>query len=468
MSDSGAAATGHRPILPLPLSVGLVACAFAIGSSRVSAAASLVFLLVVLVFVCWRLSAFSPVSSITWILAYLALSTVGRGLSLIALHQPGAPIYSLLGGGSYLAEAIKMSVQDNLIGMAAFSLGVRVVRSRNREGSMRVPTMNASGLAPWIVLGAATLALPVQGWLSATTEPTEGGAFILDLPGYAALGILTALTAALFAGRRIRLTLWTFLMAYAVVRLFLIGSKFGVLAVVVAVIVGSTVSGRGKALPRLIRTTARFGLPIAALVVFSVPVLSGSSESAPLSQRLQVGADALVSRSYSLDAEMASREWLRQRGNDYLLGSSFASIAYSWVPRQLWPEKPKSFSDSFGQDMFGFSPQSGIRFFSPSYTGEWLLNFSYPGIIVGWMLFGYAARRSDLVADLGLRAVFVIVMTHMIEGSLVAQFWLAAPLVFGALLLTSRRPSSTPPSRPGSPLSEVPALALGRPEVAER
>ena len=118
--------------------------------------------------------------------------------------------------------------------------------------------------------------------------------------------------------------------------------------------------------------------------------------------------------------------------------------------------------------MFGFSPQSGIRFFSPSYTGEWLLNFSYPGIIVGWMLFGYAARRSDLVADLGLRAVFVIVMTHMIEGSLVAQFWLAAPLVFGALLLTSRRPSSTPPSRPGSPLSEVPALALGRPEVAER
>jgi hypothetical protein len=418
---------------------------------RVSTTGQLGLLGAAQLWACWRFSRFSLSSSTTWVIGYWFLSTVGRGYSLIHLHQGDAAIYRLLGSGSVLARQIEQSVQHELLALTFLALGIGLLRRRSGPQPALLIALQPRWPLSWALTVLSFAALPFQVDLHDRAAPTAGGTFVIDLPGYAATGLLVAIVAKVAGGRRPPMVLTAVLATYVAIKLALVGSKIGLLAVGVAVIVGAAATTNPDFLTSFIRRFAWVGVLIAGLLVFSIPVLGTSpSQRVTFEERIRVGADALISRSYGLDAEMASQVWLDKTQGGYLGGSSLYSIVYSWVPRQLWPDKPKAFSEWFGENIFSFSPQSGDRFFSPSYTGEWLLNFGVPGVAIGWLLFGLGLSACDRIQDLGVRVTVLLGLTHLVEGSLVTQFWLAAPFVIGAILV---RPSTAPGVRQKQPVA---------------
>jgi hypothetical protein len=216
------------------------------------------------------------------------------------------------------------------------------------------------------------------------------------------------------------------------------------LAAVAGLAVGFAVSsGERQRSSRILRMAAVTLVSVlVALLVFAASIPSNGGGAGALGE-FGKGASAVVSRSYGIDSLMVSNYYLNT-GGERLNGDSLTDVLTSWIPRALWPEKPLSFSQQFGEEVFYFSPLAGESFFAPSYPGEWLLNFGTIGLLVGWLLLGILLGRVDSMPSIPHRVLWLTVCVHVIEGSLVAQFWLAVPFLLGGYLVAEAEPEPVP------------------------
>ncbi|MCW2600011.1 MAG: hypothetical protein JWM02_1840 [Frankiales bacterium] len=388
------------------------------------------------------------VSARTWVVGYLVVQFPIRGLFLLTAPKERPPIYAEFSPGVGLEGALGQALLQSLIGLGVLTAAYLLALPR---GVASRPVISAAGIRTWrvlVLLGVAGLLLPLEIH-SAGGGFAVGGGFMLSLPGLMASGAAAAVCYAFVQAPRQHLITLVPALAYTAARVSLLGSKMAVLACVVAFVIGLT--GRAQT-RRPGRSHAFAGLAVilvGGLVgTYIFALASGGNRKQGVVDSVSGGVSAAISRSYGVDALMASNAHL-EAGAAQLHGSTFVELAYSWVPRALWPEKPKSFSIRFGEDVFSFSPSAGKEFFAPSYSGEWVLNFGTIGLLVGWMLFGLALGRVDAIPSLAHRTLWLVSMVHLVEGSLVAQFWLAAPFVAGGywVLRRQQRASGPVPAR---------------------
>jgi hypothetical protein len=321
-----------------------------------------------------------------------------------------------------LESALSRSLVQSLLGLGALTVAYLLARGRTAQPLVVLVETRLPRFYGLLLL--ATTLLPLES--KATT-----GSFIVSLPGLAASGAAAAVCYAFVLAPRRHLLPVLLALAFTGLRVVLLGSKLAVLSCLVAFLVGVVARGHrgGHGALRAVRGTVMVvAVAVVALYVFAVA--GGRDRQHGLQTTLSGGLNAAVSRSYGADAVMASNAYL-DNGGKQLHGSTFVEIAYSWVPRSLWPEKPRSFSIRYGEDVFSFSPSAGQEFFAPSYSGEWILNFGAVGLLVGWLLFGLLLGRIDSMPSMAHRMLWLASAVHLVEGSVVAQLWLAAPFIVG-------------------------------------
>lgn len=382
------------------------------------------------------------VSARTWVVGYLIVQFPVRGMFLLSAPKERPPIYAETSPGLGLEAALGRALLQSLVGLGVLALVYLLVRPRASE---RRPLTFAADLRPpqaYGLLAVGGLLLLLEAGSSGDTG--SGGGFIVSLPGLMASGAAAAVCYAFVQAPRRYLLLFAVAVAYTTARVAMLGSKMAVLAALAAFVISLT--GRAKR-ERPGRSHVVRGLAVllvAGLVgTYVFAVASGRSQDKGFVETLSEGAAAAVSRSYGADALMASNAYL-EGGADQLHGETLVEIAYSWVPRAVWPEKPKSFSIRFGEDVFSFSPLAGHSFFAPSYSGEWVLNFGLIGLLVGWMLFGLVLAKVDAIGSIAHRMLWLVSVVHLVEGSLVAQLWLAAPFLLGGYLALQRPARAVP------------------------
>ena len=372
-------------------------------------------------------------SARTWVIAYLVLQFPIRTLYLLSVPKERPPIYALFLPGVGLEGALQTAMLQSLVGLLA--LGVAYVLASPRAGvrptvsvGADVRAVRAFGL---LVLGALLLPVEALGSLDS--------GFLISLPGIAASGAAAVICYAFVQAPRRHLFLFVPAIAYTVARVTLLSSKLAILSCVVAIVISASARAHSGQRQKSASLVVAGLLVVAALQsAFVFAVAAGRSDGHTTGQTVSQGMSAAVSRSYGVDALVATNEHLHQGGR-LLYGQSFAELGYSWVPRAVWPAKPKSFSIRFGEDVFSFSTAGlGTEFFAPSYSGEWVLNFGVIGLVVGWLLFGWTLARIDRMPSLVHRMLWLAVAVHFVEGSLVAQFWLAAPFVLGGYWVLRR------------------------------
>ncbi|MCW2779518.1 MAG: hypothetical protein JWN17_3243 [Frankiales bacterium] len=384
----------------------------------------------------------------TWVIGYLVLQFPVRALFLLSSPKESPPLFAELSPGVGLEEALRTALLQSLLGLAVMLLVYALVRRpRDVQAQLVIGAELRGARLAWLLV-VAVLLLPVE--LAVADSSSSGGGFILSMPGLAAAGASAAVVYAFAQAPRRHLVAFLLVVGYSCARVTLLHSKLSLLGCLVALLLSMAARERRR-LPA--RSVTGRGLVVVlagtvlALGVFAVS--SGRSQGQTLPGAVGQGGEAVVSRSYGIDALVASDAYL-DAGRPSLHGETFSELAYSWVPRQLWPGKPRSFSIRFGEDVFSFSHSVGSEFFAPSYSGEWLLNFGLVGLLVGWALFGLLLAQVDGMASLVHRALWIISLTHLVEGSLVAQAWLAAPFVAGGywVLVQPHRATAAPRSRP--------------------
>jgi oligosaccharide repeat unit polymerase len=111
----------------------------------------------------------------------------------------------------------------------------------------------------------------------------------------------------------------------------------------------------------------------------------------------------VLSLQYLVKRTLASRDfadvttfahiirWVNNQ-QELLFGETYFRTAVNFIPRGLWPDKPRSFGtyafDIFYQDVLGES-KTGVP---TSILGELYWNFHLPGLLVGMLVFGIIIR----------------------------------------------------------------------------
>lgn len=93
-----------------------------------------------------------------------------------------------------------------------------------------------------------------------------------------------------------------------------------------------------------------------------------------------------------------SVNYMQVTGNPFARGETLKTAAIAWIPRILWPGKPK-----FGGSGNIVSQYTGIKFAEGTSVGvgqvlEFYINFGYMGVFTGLFIFGVALRYFDLRA----------------------------------------------------------------------
>lgn len=394
-------------------------------------------------------------SSATWVLGYLLIETCVRSISLLYNWDPYAPLYRLIPIGPQLDSAIVVVMWQTLLGVVLFGAAY-IVANRRRE-SLHVPVnVNyrpgpVNSFIAYLIIGLNLVTLPVEHMLK-QVNPTNGGDFLIEIPSLMVTGLACLLAGRAAYGAKVSRLLLVTAVSTEIISVLVLSEKTSLLALTAAVAVGWL--ARRRETKGSVRSAVRQGVALAlvsasALGVFTLALAHNPAFGTSPTQKVQGGFKSLISRSYDADSMITINNYI-DRGGKYLNGSSLESIPIAWIPRQIWPDKPKSFSELFGQNFFVFSPQSGDRFFSPGFSGEWYLDFGWLGIVVGWCLFGFLLGVLDRRMSLGARFLIVPIAVHFVEGPMDSQIYLAMPMVAGALLVlyAGRQPRSTPASAP--------------------
>jgi FkbM family methyltransferase len=396
-----------------------------------------------------------------WIALYVMVSFGIRPIVLLESAPGTLDIYRIAPLGTTLERDIATATYQAALGLAVFTVVWWLV---NRRTLRRSAGDRSEYILNWrnaaIVLLLALALLPVEEllYLSAHRDPTAGGSFAVMLPGYAAAGVGAVLGYAIWREPRRAGPLTALAAVEAGARVLMFGAKFAALVLTAGLLLGLLERMR----TRVGQLRASFWIALAAigttgLVVVAIFGAPFTGRGISPGSRLALGVEAIAARSYGTDALIAVNHYLDE-GHSHLWGSSFAEIAISWVPRQLWPAKPRSFTEAVGSSVFKYSRQAGHVFFAPSLGGEWLLNFGVPGLVLGWLLFAVLTGYVDTNVKLPVRLLWAIVLAHAVEGGLVAQFWLGLPFLVGGRLALVR--AGTQNDLDDNPSVRAPSYAL--------
>jgi hypothetical protein len=380
----------------------------------------------------------------TWVVGYLVLQFPVRVRYLLSEPLEPPPIYRAWAPGTGLEPMLTTAMVQ--VDVALVVLGVAYVvtwsRARHRPGE---PAAGIDGGRFAVLFGLALVFLAVELG-GPRGDATAGGDFILSLPGLAAAGASAAVCYCFARRPADHAVTFAVALVYNAVRVVLLGSKLSLLAGGLALIIGYSTrawdrrGGERPAFGRTLRSALVTGVMV-LIASYAFAAAVPDAERGAIGPALEQGAANAVSRSYGVDALLAVNGHL-DGGGELQNGASLAGIAWSWIPRPLWPDKPKSFSVTFGEDVFSFSSISGESYFSPGYFGEWVVNWGAAGLVAGAIVFGVALAWVDAMPSVARRMLWIIVMVHLVEGSLVAQFWLAAPFLVGGywVLRSTRMP----------------------------
>jgi hypothetical protein len=385
----------------------------------------------------------------TWVVGYLTLQFPLRAFFLLSDQPEPPPIFRAYTPGAGLEQMLTTAMIQVDVALAVLGAAYAVAALR----MPRRPVVVDAGIdrRRFGLLFALALVLLVVELRAAGGEVAGGGDFITAMPGLAAAGASAAVCYAFARRPAQHLVIFALALAYNATRVALLGSKLSLLASGLALIIGYSTRARSTADPsdgRRMARSLRTGLTSVALVLVATYAFAAA---VPTGQRGDVGASVgqgaanALSRSYGVDALLAVDGYL-DGGGHLQMGDSLAGFAWSWVPRTFWPDKPKSFSVTFGEEVFSFSSIAGESFFAPGYFGEWVINWGAIGLLVGAVLYGVALAWVDRVPALARRLLWIIIMVHLVEGSLVAQFWLAAPFLVGGYAVLARTMKSDPAS----------------------
>lgn len=130
----------------------------------------------------------------------------------------------------------------------------------------------------------------------------------------------------------------------------------------------------------------------------------------------------------------------------YWYGETYKTLAYTLIPRFLWPGKPR---DTTGQDWahrYGFlGPSDYVTSFNLPWLPEMYINFGIPGVILGMMILGLVFRylrnkfRATPLGIEGLIGVLLTVQLAVPESAFAITWGLALPYfitIYLTLLLT--------------------------------
>lgn len=130
----------------------------------------------------------------------------------------------------------------------------------------------------------------------------------------------------------------------------------------------------------------------------------------------------------------------------YCYGETYKNLAYTLIPRFLWPGKPRG---TLGQDWahrYGFlGPSDYATSFNLPWLPEMYINFGIPGVIMGMMILGLVFRylrnkfRTTPLGVEGLVGVLLTVQLAVPESAFAISWGLALPYfitIYLTLLLT--------------------------------
>ncbi|HEV3112925.1 MAG TPA: O-antigen polymerase [Candidatus Binataceae bacterium] len=138
--------------------------------------------------------------------------------------------------------------------------------------------------------------------------------------------------------------------------------------------------------------------------------------------------DLLLSRFYGIDSIAVIIEHVRHTGH-FLMGSSLAEVFYWFIPRALWPDKPYTFSFTFGRLFQSYVGWGGDAYASTTLFGELYLNFGLIGVIAGSFCFGlliraiyvYLIGRVETKSAIMLYSILLIELVEFTEGPIGAH-----------------------------------------------
>ena len=135
---------------------------------------------------------------------------------------------------------------------------------------------------------------------------------------------------------------------------------------------------------------------------------------------------------------------------DYLYGESYLGVIFFWLPRAIWPDKPRGAGALYSERILGF--EYGATSIPIGAVAEAYWNFSYPGVVIAFLLFGGFHKWLALIFLAyyrrlpGLWPAYILTVTGLQPGSdntvgTIQQLFLCAIvlLVFGVFSRRRRR-----------------------------
>lgn len=96
-------------------------------------------------------------------------------------------------------------------------------------------------------------------------------------------------------------------------------------------------------------------------------------------------------------------------------GATLALAMLGWVPRFVWPDKPQRGGSNFLSKYTGIAFSAGTTFGAGA-VFEMFVNYGYPGVLIGFVIFGALVRKVDIAAfeairrnDLGKFVLYLLV-----------------------------------------------------------
>ena len=379
--------------------------------------------------------------------------------SLLLIHVPGA--FAHVVGGDFLlnTDLIQIAMRFTTIGAVCFVLGVWWARRRSPSIAPVGTNADRAGFFLFcLIIGwISTFGLsPLYSIPSVSAAVIQGGAIWL-------LGVLLGLRTAV-QHRNLRwIGFWLGALTVYPLVMLLIGGflSYGATAVILVFSV-LTISTRKywQALAGIslfvflslsvfvtyfqhrneIRTQVWGGAPMDARIDSVMSAARDFQFLDPTNRDHLYAIDARLNQNFFVG--LAARR-LEQGRVNYLEGESVWEGLEALVPRALWPDKP----------VFGGSPQivskmTGLRFRYDTSIGvgnvmEFQINFGTPGVVVGFLLLGWAIGTLDLKAataerqgELGKVILYFLPCVALIQpnGSLVELFGGSAAALVAASL----------------------------------
>lgn len=356
-------------------------------------------------------------------------------------------------------DDVPVAISLIIAGLLAYEVGVLLAGARTSAGgSHRIPQLaipRVSGFAvlsiivsiAYIVVSEPSTFLQPRAEVFVSQAATFENSAIRGLLSSTSLGsLLVALVSCAAAFRLTRLNRYVLLGVTSGGLLLFTANVFNSPRYVAMVVIVSILGVFGIFATRA-RTRTAFVVAIGGLALV-FPLLSNFRSSNSLGTSVPF-VQSLRSGDYDSFAAIVNAVTVAD-ASGFRAGEQLLGALLTWVPRSAWPDKPVSTSVVIAEGMgYTFTNVS-----SPLWA-EWYIDFSFVGVVVGFVLFGIVTTKADqrLLATYDTNAfpgivgfVLPFYMLILIRGSIMSTLPIFAVVLLGSALLARR--GATELSRP--------------------